>query len=369
MAILFWLSVSLIAYAYAGYPALLWLRQRHRSWPVAEGVYEPTVSILIAARNEASVLPRKLANLAALDYPPAKLEVVIVSDGSTDGTQAILNESHGIRLRSMLLESTSGKPTALNAAKSIATGDILVFMDARQRISMDAVRRLVRNFADPEVGCVSGELIITENGNASTAGVGLYWRIEKRIRQMESAVGSVVGATGAIYAVRRELVPEIPQSMLVDDVYIPMNVVRSGKRVIFEPEALAWDAPAASLRKEFRRKVRTLTGNYQLIRLAPWLLTRQNPLLFELVSHKLLRLAVPFAMICALLSSLFGAGSFFQFMLFLQILFYFAAGVGLVSRTRLLSFASSFVMLNAAAMMAFVNAVSGQEDIWHRSRH
>jgi biofilm PGA synthesis N-glycosyltransferase PgaC len=162
---------------------------------------------------------------------------------------------------------------------SVAQGDIVVFTDARQKIERGAIRLLMENFADPEVGAVSGELMLGDPANGETdRGVGLYWRIEKRVRELESSAGSVVGATGAIYAVRRELVAKVPADTILDDVFIPMNVAKQGFRVLFDERAKAWDAPDLGSQREFRRKVRTLSGNYQLLQLAPWLLRGENPL-------------------------------------------------------------------------------------------
>lgn len=369
MRAIFWLSLLTIFYAYVGYPLLLWVRSLSRIVPVRTAPIEPDVSIVIAAHNEALNLPHKLQNIAAFEYPQQKIQVVVASDGSTDSTNNILRQSHGINLLPVFLEQPSGKPSALNAGVAKATGSIVMFMDARQTVAPDALRNLVRNFADPEVGCVSGELLITESGESTaSAGVGLYWRIEKKIRQMESAVGSVVGATGAIYAVRRELIPALPASTLLDDVLTPMTVVRAGKRVIFEPEALAWDKAEASLKREFKRKVRTLTGNYQLVKLAPWLLSSRNPLLWEFISHKLLRLVVPFAMIAAFVSCLLLPGPIFRGLLIIQVALYLMGVLGLFIRARILSFVSSFLVLNAAAAMAFLNAISGRMDVWDRRK-
>jgi len=202
-------------------------------------------------------------------------------------------------------------------------------------------------------------------------GMGLYWRMEKTIRELESASGSVVGATGALYAVRRELLEAVPEGTILDDVYIPMQVVRKGKRVLFDARARAWDSPDLGADREFSRKVRTLSGNYQLVQLAPWLLSRGNPIRFEFVSHKLLRLAVPFALAAVLVASIFLSGPIYRSALALQILFYglsLLAGLRL-SRgplARMSDAALTFVLLNGAAAVAFVNFVTGRKAVWIR---
>jgi len=367
----FWASVSVIAWTYLGYPLWLYVRSRWHARPVRTAPMEPSVSIIMAVHNEAEALPRKLRNLSEIDYPSDRYEIIVTSDGSTDGTNQILAAQACDRLHAMESPWHQGKACAISLAIKAAKGEILVLTDARQLIAPDAVRRLVANFADPAVGCVSGELILgqpvkTESGN----GVGLYWRMEKKIRQWESVTGSVVGATGALYAVRRELAVPLPPGTLLDDVYLPLHVVCQAKRVVFEPGARAYDAAAAP-RQEFRRKVRTLTGNYQLLRLAPWLLTRANPVRFEFVCHKLLRLLVPFALAGMLLSSALLPGMFYALASLVQLVFYgsaalsvFRSRLGMVSRLADVSLA--FLVMNMAAAVAFIYFVTGKRKVWVR---
>jgi cellulose synthase/poly-beta-1,6-N-acetylglucosamine synthase-like glycosyltransferase len=367
----FWLSLSLIIYTYLGYPLWLWLRRLWRTRPVVSAPILPSISVIMALHNEAEVLPRKLCNLLEIDYPTDRCEIVVVSDGSTDATNRILAAAAEERLQVLTLPQRQGKASALNCGIQAAKGEIVVFTDARQLIEPSAVRCLVANFADPEVGCVSGELLLGEPEAApSVNGVGVYWDIEKKIRQCESASGSVIGATGALYAIRRELAVPLPPGTILDDVYLPLHVVRLGSRVIFEPRAKAFDDLAPGGR-EFRRKVRTLTGNYQLLQLAPWLLTRTNPVRFEFVCHKLLRLVVPFALASVLVSSLLLEGGFFRFASLLQLLFYglatlatFRTPPGVLSRLANLSFA--FVLLNTAAAVAFAYFMTGKKEVWAR---
>jgi len=230
----------------------------------------------------------------------------------------------------------------------------------------------MENFADPEVGAVSGELMLGDPVHGEKEhGVGLYWRIEKRIRELESASGSVVGATGALYAVRRELVTALPEGTILDDVYTPMQVVRQGKRVVFDGRARAWDRPSVDQGREFSRKVRTLSGNYQLLQLAPWLLSSSNPIRFEYVSHKLLRLAVPFALVGMLVSTIFIPQVLYRVLLIAQLSFYGLALLGLSPvkiglLKRLGDTALTFVVLNTAAAVAFANFVFGRKVAWTR---
>jgi biofilm PGA synthesis N-glycosyltransferase PgaC len=366
----FWGAAFLIAYTYVGYACWLRMRLLWRSYPVRRGVGTPPVSIVMVVRNEEEILEAKLQNLLALDYPPC--QIIVVSDGSSDGTEGILR-GHESRVQLVLNQTSQGKATGLNDALKLAHGEIVVFTDARQKIEPGAVRLLAENFADPEVGCVSGELMLGDaTKGESGQGLGLYWRIEKLVRELEAASGSAVGATGALYAVRRELLTRVPPGTILDDVYFPMQVVRQGKRTVFDARARAWDTPNLGTDREFSRKVRTLSGNYQLLQLEPWLLTSRNPIRFEFVSHKLLRLAVPFALGVLLLASLELSGPFYRSALILQLLFYALSALALsrmVKRGilgRVADVAGAFVLLNGAAVVALVNFVSGRRAAWTR---
>ncbi|HTS06939.1 MAG TPA: glycosyltransferase family 2 protein [Candidatus Eisenbacteria bacterium] len=371
---LFWTSFALLAYTYAGYPVWLWVRARLKPWPVRRGTVEPGISIVMVVRNESAVLAEKLENLLHIEYAPERCQIVVVSDGSDDGTEAILSTfKNEPRVRAVLRKASAGKAAGLNDALRFADGQILVFTDARQKIESDAVHCLVQNFAEPEVGAVSGELMLGNPAfGESGQGMGLYWKLEKRIRELESASGSVVGATGALYAVRRELVVEVPADTILDDVYIPMHVAQQGFRVLFDGRARAWDTPHLGADREFQRKVRTLTGNYQLLQLAPWLLRKRNPLRFEFISHKLMRLSAPLFLLGMLVSSGLAEGMFFRFLFWLQIVFYsfgllpyLKLDLGPVS--RLCDVAYTFVALNAAAVVAFANYATGNMRVWTQS--
>lgn len=369
--LLFWLCFAFTAYAYFGYAVWLWFYVRLHRRPVVQDTITPTVSIVIAARNEEANLPAKLENLRLLNYPQDCLQVVIASDGSTDRTVSILLNQQILPVVPVILEDSNGKARALNQAVRHATGEILVFLDARQSVDPNAVAELASCFANPAVGAVSGELLLEDaTGASSSDALGIYWKIEKIVRKLESASGSVVGVTGAIYAIRRELYTEIPAGTILDDVFVPMHVARSGKRVVFQSAAIARDRLFSEKGKEFSRKVRTLTGNYQLLRLAPWLLSPANPLLFRFVSHKLLRLAVPLFMIGMLAASALAGGVLYNTIFWLQVCFYLSAAAGMANpslrKFKLVAIASTFVMLNAAAALAFYNFVAGRNSVWTR---
>ena len=372
MRVLFWISLALVGYTYFGYSILLAVLARLRPRPFLMGSATPSVSIVIAAHNEEARLPLKLENLAQLQYPAHLLEIVVASDGSTDGTVAVLNSyaapSGRQPLKPVVLEPAKGKGFALNRAVDVAAGEILVFLDVRQSVEPDAVSELVACFSDPEVGAVSGQLLLHAGPSSTNESLGLYWKIEKLIRRLESQTGSVVGATGAIYAIRRKLFVPLPEGTILDDVFVPMNVARTGKRVVFQPKAIAHDQIFAEKGKEFGRKVRTLTGNYQLLRLAPWLISFRNPLLFRFISHKLARLFVPIFLITLLVSSALQKGGFFLTTSVLQLVFYALALVGSrypgSQRLKPVAIASTFVLLNVAAVVAFWNFVTGREKVW-----
>ena len=350
----FWISTIFILYAYFGYPLLLYGLNKLRCRPVLKGDLQPVVSIIVAVRNDAERLETKLRNLFDSHYPRHLLDIVIASDGSTDRTTEVLKANSFAR--SVIIPEHVGKAEAINQALKLVRGEIVVFTDVRQEIEPGAIQELVSNFADPDVGCVSGELLFKCDQVTGKTGFSAYWAFEKMVRKLESSTGSVVGATGALYAVRRELIPPLPKGTLLDDVYIPLSAVSQRKRAIFEPNARVWDVQPAAASLEFSRKVRTLAGNYQLLQFAPWLLTSRNPLRFRFISHKLLRLWVPFLLLALFCSSIALSGiSFFTAAAACQIIFY---GLAIIGLCRLpipfASAAASFCVLNAAAAVALV---------------
>lgn len=326
---LFWASVFLLGYTYVGYPALLFLGARVRRRPVIRQRLEPTVTLIVAAHNEAARIDERLANIASLDYPGHRLQILVASDGSTDDTaeRARAWEPSGVQV--MAFEKRRGKPAVLNELLQFAQGEIVVLADARQQFATDAVRALVEPFADPAVGAVSGELILTRDPHADGVGdgVGQYWCYEKLVRSNESQIDSAVGTTGAIYAIRRDLFEPIPDDMILDDVWLPMRITRRGYRVLFEPSARAWDRAPATARQEFVRKVRTLSGNFQLLTRELWLLNPiRNRLWLQTLSHKVLRLMTPVLLLIAFGADLLLVGSaFHRWTLASQIVFYGAA--------------------------------------------
>jgi poly-beta-1,6-N-acetyl-D-glucosamine synthase len=334
----FWLAFLLVGYVYVGYPLLLLAWSRLSPRPVRKAPWEPTVTVLIAAYNERLNLMTKVEDCLALDYPSPKLEVVVSLDGSTDGTQAVADECRRRHPEVVVVDTRRhlGKAVALNRGMAAASGEVVVFCDARQHVDPRAIRELVANLSDPAVGAVTGELMLLDDSFRLAAdGVGLYWRYEKRMRAMESAIHSTVGATGALYAVRRTLLAPMPERAILDDMIVPLRAVLAGYRTVFEPRAQAYDRVCPP-ELEFRRKLRTLVGNFQLLRAMPQLLDpRRNPVALQFVSHKVGRLLVPYCLVLLLLSNVLVHDHVYAVFLVGQCAWYSLAGAGaLLSRRR-----------------------------------
>lgn len=373
MEVVFWFSVTVVLYVYVGYPLLLaiWARisdRRPRITQFEHGRW-PSITIVVAVRNEAHRLQARLANLVEQDYPGPR-QIIVASDGSTDEPLRVV-APFGPDVQLIELPP-AGKPAALNAGAMAARGEILVFADARQRFAPGALRALVTNFADPQVGGVTGELVLDcEVGAADSTigeGIGLYWKYEKWLRRNESRVWSTLGATGAIYAMRRSLWQPLPASSLLDDVLAPMRAVLAGSRVVFEEAAIAYDRASRDAAVESRRKTRTLAGNYQILAQEPRLLLPiVNPVWLQYVSHKVGRLIVPWALIAVLVSSAILAPSawFYIAALAAQIAFYSlaAAGAWFNVRERLSRVAFTFVMMNYSAVAGLAALRRGRE-VW-----
>jgi cellulose synthase/poly-beta-1,6-N-acetylglucosamine synthase-like glycosyltransferase len=375
--LLLWAALAWVFYTFAGYPALIWAvaRTARRTWKTEP--LRARVAIIIVVHNEAERLRAKLDSCLGQDYPTGLLRVVVVSDGSTDDTADVVR-SYGPRVTLLENAQRRGKAACLNDAVAGCHEEILVLTDARQRLSADAVSALVRNFADPRIGAASGELTFDCGGTTQFGeGVDAYWRYEKFIRRHESAVHSVVGATGALYAVRRSAFQPVSPNTILDDVLIPMNVVRGGMRVVFDGQARAFDRPAQRISEESRRKVRTLAGNFQLLFKHPWLLNPlANPVFFQFVSHKVVRLFAPYALVLTAVCSLIlvGDGSTYATTLVaLQGAGYGLALLGLVwpwsQRARPIRFCTTFVLLNWFAVLGLVHYLTQRDaHLWAPDR-
>ncbi|MDH3198382.1 MAG: glycosyltransferase, partial [Candidatus Krumholzibacteria bacterium] len=311
----------------------------------------------------------------AQEYPGELVEIIVVSDGSTDRTAQVVRELGDDGVILVETPGAVGKAEALNLGVARASNDVIVFADARQRFEPNVIAELVAMLADQRVGAVSGELVIERGvGSEVGDGVGLYWSYEKLIRRMESNVYSTVGATGSIYAVRKGLYAPLERHALLDDFLVPMRIVLQGYRVLFVRSARAHDLASATVSQEFARKVRTLAGNFQAMALEPRLLNpAANRVFFQFVSHKLARLVVPYAFALALVASALAGGWFYGAMFWVQVMV-FAAGFLNHTRMRqgflgrLLRLSWTFTVLNAAAVVGlWVYATGRERTVWKKA--
>lgn len=374
-----WGCFGLLIYTYVGYPVVLTLLSRLFGTPVGKKGMTPTVSVILAAYNEESVIADKIRNLLELDYPADRLEILIGSDGSTDRTVEIAEAHHDSRIRVFNFTERSGKINVINRLVPKAKGDILIFTDASEIFDLQAIRHLVANFSDPTVGAVSGQLMMTgQETNGASRSVSTYWSYEKKLRAMEGHLYSMLGATGAIYALRRSLFRAPAANTILDDVAIPMAVVRNGYRVVFEPEAVAYEKATDRASDEFKRKVRTLTGNYQeYFHLDRFLGYHSIRVAFQIFSHKILRLLAPMLMLGMFAASFIAPGANATLLLAGQIGFYSLAFLGLAFplRTRLVSVPYMFTLMNLAAAYAAVNyflrssqIAAGKSVLWEKTK-
>ena len=301
MTLVFFICAFLTCYIVIGWPLLLGILSRIRRNPVRREFIPRSVSVLIPVHNGAQHLKAKLESLFALNYPQELLEVIVISDGSTDGTDDIAQAFERVRFMRV---AKGGKSAALTAAFPKATGDILFLTDVRQELHPDCLRELISCFADPKVGAVSGQLIIRNNGGTrASLDVGLYWKLETWVRYRLSEIDSMFGATGPVYALRRDLAVPIPAEILLDDMYLPLAGFFRGYRLVCCESAIAWDYPTSRY-TEFGRKIRTLAGNYQLLGYSPQLLLPfVNRMWFHYMSYKVGRIIMPWTLLGAFLSS------------------------------------------------------------------
>jgi len=369
--IVFWLSLIGILYTYIGYPVAMWVLARLRPRPWKTAPITPGVSIVLAVHNGIALLPGKIQHLLDLDYPNIK-EIIVVSDGSTDGTAELLVSQRHPLLKTIVLKEQGGKAVAVNAGMAQAIAELILFVDIRPEIAPGAIQQLVGNFADPKVGCVCGRLTLRQEGHDAASGAvgGFYWRYEQWLRACEAASDSPVGVYGGFYAIRRQLAVRQPAGIILDDMFQPLSIIRQGYRSVVDPNAHVYDTWPKQVEGEFHRKVRTLAGNFQLFQLAPWTLTPRNRVLFQLVSHKVARLAVPYLMVLLLASSLaLSAGSrVYAAFAALQILGWALSIAGLRSRiawlNRIAAPASALLVLNAAAVAGLYRFLVTRGPLW-----
>jgi glycosyltransferase involved in cell wall biosynthesis len=379
--LLFWAAAALISYTYAVFPALVLARARlrprgHQSAPIT-----PTISVVIAAHEEEAVIADKVENLLGLDYPADKLQVLIASDGSTDGTVAAARAGAAGDDRVEVLDlPRTGKAGALNSAVERATGELLVFSDANSMFAPDALRRLAAPFADPSVGGVAGDqryLPDPEDGGVAKGERG-YWDLDRAIKQAESDAGNVISATGAIYAVRRSLFGPVPDGV-TDDFATSTAVIAQGRRLIFAPDAIAYERVGGTAEIEYGRKVRVMTRGLNGVVLRRGLLDPRSHGFYaiQLLSHKVLRrlMAVPLLVLAATALRLARRGPFYFLAAAAQSAVYGLGAAGLllgrsaVSRHRVLALPAYFCLVNLASLQAAANVVRRRPvDRWQPRR-
>jgi cellulose synthase/poly-beta-1,6-N-acetylglucosamine synthase-like glycosyltransferase len=387
--VFFWCAALLLAHTYFLYPLSLFVldgaaqvvqniramrgggtgrRAERKAGPA------PSVSLVVAAYNEASCIQQKLENSLALQYPAERFELVIGSDGSSDGTDDIVRKCQDARVR-LSPAPRAGKTTVLNRCIPMAKGDIVVLSDANTMIEPEAIERLVRHFEDPEVGAVCGKLKLY-NPTKQDYEESAYWSYESLIKMYEGRRGAVVGANGGLYAIRRTLFTELPPSTIVDDFVIPLRILEKGYKVVYEETAVAHEETTEDYGKEFGRRARIAAGNFQSLRMVPGLLlpTAGFPA-FAFWSHKLLRWCAPALMGLALVANLFLLDSmFYRATLLGQTLFYALAYLGKVgalkrgSAKRVASVAYYFVTMNLAIVVGFWRFLrNSQRAAWDRT--
>ena len=364
MATAFWALIGVVGFAYVGYPFLLAVLVRLVGRPAQSADITPPVTLLVPAYNEEHSLGAKLESCMELDYPKDTLQILVLSDGSTDGTAAIAAQYAGRGVELMAFDENRGKLAVLHDGLAHARGEIVAFSDAASRLLPDSLRRLVRPFADPAVGCVSGVYrVLRPEAAALGQEEGFYWRYETFIKQCESDLASILGAHGSLYAIRRALCPDLAQIRINDDYEIPVKIVAGGHRAVYEPGAVACEE--ATEMGGFARRVRIALGNFRQLRLLGLLLWPPRPwLLFEFVAHKVLRLLGPACLLGALVLNVLLPGPVYACLLGAQILFYALAlagwlGGGRWLRVPVVKLPYYFCMVNAAYVVAFGRLVLG----------
>lgn len=358
-----------MVYVYAGYPIFLAIGSffYRRAAVEAQAPYQPMVTLVISAFNEADCIEEKIENSLSLDYPKEKLDVVVVSDASDDGTDEIVQKFGARGVRLLRMNERGGKTLGLNAAVASSTSEILVFSDANAIYREDAIARLAENFVDPEIGAVIGESSYSRPETDSGRAESTYWNYEVAIKAMESRFGSVVGGDGAIYAVRRRLYEPMAADALSDFVN-PLQVVRAGYRCIYDPRAVSYEEAAASFEKEYRRKVRIVNRAWRAMMSLRSML---NPVRYgwfsiKLWSHKVLRWLVPafMASVFVLNILLIAEDKIYVAILLMQLLFYATAWIGHLTRGRkqplFVRIPYYFCLVNAAAAVGIIEAISGK---------
>ena len=380
--LLFWISIILIFYAYFGYPLVIVLLSFFAKTTKDKQPITPTVSLLITAYNEEKDIERKLQNSLSLDYPKDKFEIVVASDGSTDATDAIVrryeHNSAGIKLLLYRVEGRVGKTAAQNAAVPICNGEIIVFSDAASMYDRGAIRALVRNYADPEIGAVSGRCIYINRADAS-AGLGtiIFATLESFIKTRQTKIKTITGCTGCIYSLRKALYTPLP-ARIISDLVEPLTIIQRGYRIAFEPAAIAYEQTAGRAKEEFAMRIRVIVrGMTGMIFVRSLFNPFKYPYVsYQLISHKILRWLVPIFSLLLLASNTFltGRHEIFLGVLLAQLLFYLLALVGFVLEKKqihlkIFYLPLYFCIVNLASLISMFEVLRNKNIVtWHPQR-
>ena len=330
--IVYWVAAGLLGYALGGYPLLLLLLNRRGERKFDDDFELPPISLIIPAYNEASVIREKLENTLTIDYPRDKLEILVASDGSEDGTNEIALEfaEQGIRL--LDFSPRRGKASVLNDATGMAAHDILCLCDANVMFRPDALRKLVRNFANEKIGAVTGDVQLASEESNFGSGESFYYRIERGLQLAESDIGSLMGVDGGMYLIRKQLFTILPGDTILDDFVVSIEVVRQGYGVVYEPDAIADESGTPTASQEYRRRKRVSAGAVQSLKRGVWPRWHQPIEVWQFLSHKVLRWACPLWLALLLVANamLWNAGWFYQATLIGQLAIYLLALMGLV---------------------------------------
>ncbi len=371
--IIFWLSILLVASSYFLYPLVIWLIGKMFPFSPKRKEIFPQVSVIIPAYNEENSIEKKVRNTLELEYPQDKMEILVGSDGSTDKTSEIMSNLSNNKIRFFDFKQNRGKTAVQNDLVKESKGEILVFTDAASFLSPDSLKKIVRDFADPRIGCVGGKMLFMDlDRNLTTKSQGIYWRYESKLRELESRLGSLIGVDGPLYAVKREYYLPL-ESHIISDLLTPLLVLEQGKKVILEPEALVFEDPTYESTQEFKTRrritVRGLVGlaNYPRL-LNPF---RHLLLSFQIFLHKIVRWLVGPLILINLLSTIclsYSGLRAFRFLLVLYMLFFMGAGFGWITehlgiKSRILTIPYYFTLVNLAAMMGVIDFLKKKQAV------
>ncbi|PWJ38518.1 glycosyltransferase family 2 protein [Sediminitomix flava] len=385
MEFLFWLSIVIVIYAFVGYGVILYGLVKLKNFLFPRSVkynedYYPEVTFVVAAYNEEDCIEEKILNSLSLDYPKDKIKYLFVTDGSTDRTNEIIKNYEEVTLE--FSPERKGKIAAVNRIMKLIESPIVIFSDANTTLNKEAILNIVRHFQYPTVGAVAGEkrIIQAEEGDASNAGEGIYWKYESKLKELDSELYSTMGAAGELFAIRNDLYTEMESDALIEDFLMTMRIAAQGYKVVYEKEATASETSSMNIKEEFKRKVRISAGGIQaVIRLVPLLnFFKFGILTFQYISHRAIRwtlspLALPIILITNSLLH-FEVGGFYSFLWYAQVTFYLLAGLGWVFekrkiRSKILFMPFYFIMMNYSVFLGYFRLVKGSQSVvWDKAK-